>query len=185
MSVIDTIPSDPQTPAPIWNTVLRYGGITALALVVYSLLSYLMGVNPMAISTMAINFFVSLGIVVGMAAMAIKFQRDQLENGYIKYGRAFLVGFCTLAIGVFLSGFWNYILVNFIDPEYVNTLKEQFVNTWGENMPAEELDKALERFDHAKDIGENLKNGLIGAGIMGVIGGLIAAAIMRRNPPIN
>lgn len=183
MALLDT-PAPSSTPGPIWNTVLRYGGICGLAMVVFSLLSYLMGINPMAISTMLINFVVTLGITIGIACVAIKFQRE-LDGGYISFGRAFLIGLGTLAIGVFLSGFWNYVLVNFIDPEYLETLKEQFQDTWGESMPEDQLEEAIARFDDGKSLVTNLKNSLIGAVLFGLIGGLISAAIMRRNPPIN
>ncbi|MBK8923400.1 MAG: DUF4199 domain-containing protein [Saprospirales bacterium] len=184
MPVLDSA-TTPNAPAPFWNAALRYGGIGGLVLVVFSLVSYLMGISPMSVSTMIINFVVALGITVGLSAMAIRHHRDVFEGGYIGFGRALLIGLLTTAIAVFISSLWNYVLINFIDPEYVNTLKEQFVETWGEAMPADQLEKALSDFDKAGEIGTTLKNGLIGALVLGLIAGLIAAGIMKRNPPIE
>lgn len=185
MAVLDST-SNPNTPVPIWNTVLRFGGYCGLALVVYSLLSYLLGANPMSIAFMALNFFLALGITVTAAALAIKFQRDQLDGGFIGFGRALLIGFATTGIGVFISSIWNYILINFIDPGYIDKLKEDFMSSpWAESIPAEAMEQSMERFDKMADLGANLTQALMGALIMGLIAGLIAAAIMKRNPPVE
>lgn len=177
--------STSSTAAPIWNTVLRYGGITALAMIVVSLLTYLLDFNVMSITGMLLNFVIAVGVTVGISAAAIKFQRDKIDGGYINYGRGLLVGSLTTAIGLFLSSFWNYVLINFIDPGYVDNLKEKFVNTWGDSIPAEKMDEALAKFDKSGDLMTILSNGVIAALIIGLIAGLIAAAIMKRNPPVE
>lgn len=183
MAVLDN--PNASTTAPIWNTVLRYGGFSALAMIAYSLLTYLIDFNMMSFSGMAINFILSVGIAVAIAALAIKYQRDNLEGGFISYGRALLIGLIATAIGAFVSGLWNYVLINFIDPGYVDNLKEKFIKTWGESMPAEQLEKALAKFDDAGNLMTNLTNGLIGGVIVGLVAGLIAAAIMKRNRPLE
>lgn len=139
----------------------------------------------MSISGMLINFVVALAITIGFSAMAIKFQRDNLDGGFIGFGRALLIGLLSTAIGTFISSIWNYVLINFIDPGYIDNMKEQFMSTWGENMPAEALEQAMEKFDKSGDIGTILTNGVTAALVLGLIAGLIAAAIMRRNPPIE
>jgi len=184
MSTLDS-PNTPSTPAPpIWNTVLRYGGICALALVAYSLISYLMDVDVTSISAGIINFFVALGVTVGLAIMAIRYQRE-LDGGFMTYGRGLLIGLCTVAIGAFLANIWNFVLVNFIDPDYVTRLKEGFLENWGESMPPEALEEALERFDKMGDIGTNLTAGAGYALFIGLVAGLIAAAFGMKSQPTN
>ena len=182
MAILDT--PAPNTPAAFWNTVLRYGGICGGAFVVLSLVLYLLDFNPMSFGGMAIQFLSSLAIAVGLAAAAIKHQRSNLDGGFITFGRAFLIGLLTVAIGVFLSTIWNYLFINFIDPAYIDNLKEKFVETWGESMPAEALEQSLERFDKSGELTANLTNGLIAAGLIGALSGLIAAAIMKRERPV-
>ena len=184
MAVLDNVQA-PQEPAPFWNTALRFGAYCGLAFVVFSLISYLMGISPVSISSMIINFVVALAVSVGFAAMAIKHQRDNLDHGFMSYGRGLLIGLVTVAIGVFISNIWNYVLMNYIDPDYVNTIKESFLETWGDNMPAEALEQSMERFDQMADLGTNLKNGVIGAVVIGLIAGLISAAIMKKDKPVN
>lgn len=184
MDTIDTPkPTLPNTP--VWNTVLRYGLYCAGAFVVLSLLIYLINFNMMTFGGMAVFYASLLGIGFAFAVMAIRFQRDQLDGSYITYGKALLVGLLTVFIGVFVSSFWNYILVNFIDPGYTDALKEQFVETWGERMPADALEQALEGFDKAGDMFAIVKQGLIGGVIYGLIVGLISAAFMKKQPEIT
>lgn len=184
---MDTLDSSPRTLPnnPIWDTVLRYGLYCAGAFVVLSLLFYLINFNMMSMGGMAIFYILLLGIGFTFAIMATRAQRDQIDGGYITYGKAVLVGLLTVFIGVFISSFWNYILVNFIDPGYVDALKEQFIETWGERMPAESLEQALEGFDKSGDLFQIVKQGLIGGVIYGLIVGLISAAFLKKQPEIS
>jgi Protein of unknown function (DUF4199) len=179
MNTLDT-PTAPVSNTPIWNTVLRYGAYCGGAMILFSVLAYLADLNMMSISGMLIlygSIFI-LGFV--LAAMAMRFQRDKLDNGLISYGKALSVGLLVILIGMIISSFWNYLFVNFIDTEYLNRMKEQFVASWGENMPQDALDKALEGFDKAGNFFETLKSSLIGGTIFGLIIGLITAAFMKR-----
>lgn len=177
-------PNAPYKPASIQDTVLRYGGISALAGVVISLIMYLLDFNMMSFSGMGVQFLLAIGVSVTIAALAVKHQRDTLDGGYIKFGRALLIGLLVTFVGSLGSSLWNYILINFIDPGYIDNLKDKFVETWGENMPPDALDQALEGFDKAGDPFTILKNGLLGGGIIGLIVGLISAAIMKRDRPV-
>ena len=184
MTTLDSSAQHHSKP-PIWNTVLRYGGICGLAMVVFSLLSYLMGVDMASMSTGIINFVVAVGITVGVSVMAIRHQRDTLEGGFMTYGRALLIGALTTAVGVVISSIWNYILVTIIDPDYVTRLKESFMEQWSGNMPEEALEQAAANFDKMGDLSTALTNGLIAAAVIGLIAGLIAAAFGMKNRPLE
>lgn len=179
MNSLDT-PS--PSASPIWNTVLRYGGICGGIMVLFSLVTYLADMDMMSISGALILYGSIFAIGFTMAAMAMRYQRDQLDNGIISYGKALAIGLLVVLIGMFISGIWNYILVNFIDPEYLPRLKEQFSAAWGDKMPEESLDEALAGFDKAGDILQTFKSSLIGGTIIGLIVGLITAGFMKREP---
>ncbi|MBV6439166.1 MAG: DUF4199 domain-containing protein [Haliscomenobacteraceae bacterium CHB4] len=184
MSTLDS-PSQQLPNVPIWDTILRYGAYCTGGYVVMSLLMYLINFNMMSIGGMVVFYITLFAVGFVFAVMAMRHQRDQLDGGYISYGKALLVGLLTVFIGVFVSGLWNYVLINFIDPNYVANLKERFVESWGERMPPEALEKALEGFDKAGDLGSILMNGLTGGAIYGLIIGLIAAAFMKKQPEIS
>jgi uncharacterized membrane protein (DUF106 family) len=181
MNTLDT-PNAQQGATPIWNTVLKYGAYCGGAIVVFSILTYLADVDLMSISGMLILYAAIFLIGFSIAAMAMKYQRDKLDGGVISYGKALAVGLLVVLIGMVISSFWNYILINFIDPEYMEGMKEQFIATWGESMPQESLDEALAGFDKAGNLFEGIKSSLIGGTIFGLIIGLITAAFMKREP---
>lgn len=184
MTTLDSSVQNNSKP-PFWNTVLRYGGICGLAMVVYSLLSYLMGVDMASMSTGIINFIVAIAITVGLSVMAIRHQRDTLEGGFMTYGRALIIGALTTALGILISSIWNYILITVIDPDYVMRLKESFLQQWSGNMPEEALEEALANFDKMANLDTALINGLIGSLVIGVIAGLIAAAFGMKTRPLE
>ncbi len=181
MNTLDT-PATPNSNTPIWNTALRYGAYCGGIMVAMSLLTYLADVDMMSVSGMLILYGSILVVGFAMAALAMRHQRDQLDGAIISYTKALSVGILVILIGMIISSFWNYVLVNFIDPEYVNRLKEQFIATWGESIPEESLDEALAGFDKTGDLLETIKNSLIGGTIFGLIIGLITAAFMKREP---
>lgn len=174
-----------SSPAPFWNTVLRYGGLGALALIALSILWYLLDVNVMSLGNMALQFILIFGITIAFSIVATRHQRDNLDGGYISYGRALVIGLLLTAVAIIGSSLWNYILMNFIDPGYVDNLKEKFIDAWGESMPADALEKAVDGFDKSAELGTNLINGGTMGLIFGLIVGLISAAFMKRNPPIE
>lgn len=184
MADLDNV-SAPKKPAPFWNTILRFGGFFALGLVVLSLIYYLTDFNLMTLSGIAINFILSMLMAVAFAALAIQFQRDRLDGGFINFGRAFLIGLLSAALGVLGSSIWNFIFINFIDPGYIDNLKEKFADTWGDSMPAAAMEETMTKFDQSGELITVLSNGSMGAIIFGVIGGLIAAAIMKRDKPLK
>lgn len=183
MDNLDT-PSQPG-PAPIWNTVLRNGLYCGGVLVAFSLLVYLINLNLMSFSGIAILYGAMFAIGSTFAVFAIRHQRDQLDGGNISYGKALLVGLVTVFIGMVISGLWNYVLINFIDTNYVATMKEQFMEAWGQNMPQDALEQAMEGFDKAGELGSTLKSSLSGGVFFGLIIGLITAAVMKKQPEIS
>ncbi len=184
---MDTLDSPtPQSPnIPVWNTVLRYGLYLAGATIVFGLLIYLVNFNMMTFGGMALYYGSLLAMSTVFAVMAIKYQRNQLDGGYISYGKALLVGALTIFAGSMVASLWGYVFVNFIDPDYLTTLKEMLEDTWGDQMTAEQLAEANEGFDKADEIGASLWSGVKSGGISGLIIGLITAAFTKKPPQIS
>jgi hypothetical protein len=179
---MDALDNNPAPAQPIWNTSLRYGAYLGGALIVFSLLMYLLDFNMMSLGGVALMYTSMLLLGGVFAVMAGRYQRDQLDGGYITFGKAFLIGLATVFIGMFISGIWNYILVTVIDPDYVAALKDQFVEAWGESMPPDALEEALKGFDKAGELGSALQSSLMGGAIFGAITGLISGAITKKQP---
>lgn len=184
MSTLDTPVTAPKGQ-PIWDTVIRFGGLNSAAAIVIAQLFYLSGLNVFSFSGMALSFGIIMLVSFVFAFLSMRHQRDQLDNGLITYGKALLVGFLVLFAGGIVSGIWNYVLINFIDPNYISALKEQFMNTWGEAMPADQLEKTMEQFDKSGEFLTALKGGIINGAIFSIIVSLITAAFVKREPKMD
>jgi hypothetical protein len=171
--------------APIWTTALTNGAYCGGVFVVFSLLMYLSNFNLMSLSGVLVLYGSIFAIGSVFAVVAIRHQRDHLDGGNISYGKALLVGLVTVFIGMLISGFWNYILINFIDPNYIAIMKEQFMEAWGQNMPQEAQEKAMEGFEKSGELGNALKSSLFGGIFFGLIIGLITAAFLKKQPEIS
>jgi hypothetical protein len=183
---MDTLDYSPKpSVAPIWNTVLINGAYCGGAFVAVSLLMYLLNANLMSMGGIIILYGSIFVVGAILAVIAIRHQRDQLDGGNISFGKALLVGWFTVFIGMFISGLWNFVLINYIDPNYIVTLKEQFMETWGQNMPEDALEEALEGFEKSGELLNTLKSSLFGGLFFGLIIGLITAAIMKKHPDIS
>jgi hypothetical protein len=185
-NVMDTLDYSPKpSVAPIWNTVLINGAYCGGAFVAVSLLMYLLNANLMSMGGIIILYGSIFVVGAIFAVIAIRHQRDQLDGGYISFGKALLVVWFTVFIGMLISGLWNFVLINYIDPNYIVTLKEQFMETWGQNMPEDALEEALEGFEKSGELLSTLKSSLFGGLFFGLIIGLITAAIMKKQPNVT
>ncbi|MEZ4925333.1 MAG: DUF4199 domain-containing protein [Saprospiraceae bacterium] len=179
METLDNL-NEPQKGTAIWDTVLRFGLYGGGAMVVFSLLTYLTEFNMMTIMGGITMFLMALLISFGIAIFAIKHQRDKLDGGYINYGKALLVALLAIILAMIISGIWSFIFTNFIDPDYIVKLKDQFIETWGGKMPEEAMEQTLESLEKAGEIGTSMFNAIKGGLVYGLIASLITAGFMKR-----
>ncbi|MBL7795826.1 MAG: DUF4199 domain-containing protein [Saprospiraceae bacterium] len=112
-------------PPPFWNSVLKFGLYGGVALIFFSLATYVMDMNMMSIVAGIVAFLVTLGIAVGTGVLAIQNQRT-LDGGYMAFGRAFVIGALAIAVAVLLYSIWNYILITVIAPSTLRDSKSSF-----------------------------------------------------------
>ncbi len=173
--------ANPTTNFIAWDVVLKQAFVLAAALIGYSALLYVLDVNTMSTGVGLVNFVVTIALCTGIALMTIRYHAAQNE-GAIRFGRAFTVGLIVAVIGIFISGFWSYILVKFIDPDYLVRMKEQFLEQVGESIPADRMEEAVAGFDRMASLSGTAWWSAIAALIFGAISALIAAAIGKKSP---
>ena len=165
---------------------INYSLILGLILIAFTVIGY----------TTSLKIFVSvwfpfllLAIIVTFGVLAsVKYKK--FLNGFISFKQAFTAYFLVIVIALFLANLFNFILLNFIDPETNSALREIVIEAqlegmgkWGVN--GEALDKQRmnlekeENFYSIKNVGLSLCFKIIGYSIIG----LISSLIIRKKDP--
>lgn len=180
-------PSLSNDSASIWPTILRYGLIGGLVFIVYSLIGNITGItSPGAgIGMLAITLVISIAIYVGIMVIAIRSYRDQENNGYISFGKAFGIGLGVAVIAGIMSGAFTYLYVTMIDPSYFDTVIEETASLYERlGMSEEQIEQAMAQVRKNFTPAGMLRQAVFGNVIMGAIVSAIVAAIMKRTPEI-
>ncbi len=96
---------------------VRYGSLTGIGMIVVSVIVGIIGKEQEWISGITSNIVLIVGIIYGL-----KIYRDEILDGYIKYGKALRLGvLLSLFAGVIL-GIYNFIFYMFIYPEVLEAM---------------------------------------------------------------
>jgi len=164
---------------------MNFGFIIGVILISYSVLTW--ALNMMFVTYMSIVNYVLIMVCLYLFA---KKYRDEFNNGYISYGKAF--GFIALSLLFvsFLVAFYNFVLFNYLDPSLKDIILENMRIKMIENNPElseEVVDKAI---DFQKNIMMNPFISSIsyffGNYLIGIIISLITSIfVMKKNKLID
>lgn len=184
-SVFDQqIPAQPETNR---NAIaLRYGLMTGFIGMFLSTINnlYLLKSNYVLfiISSLLVSAFI---VPVTFYSISVKRQRDLL-GGFISIKEAFRVVFIVVLISVLISAVYGVIYVKWIDPEYVERMKEStYAFMERQHVPQETIDAKMTEFDENLAKSTRPGNFLFSTAsliILQSIFGFIVAMIMKRDP---
>lgn len=187
MNTIDNplTPTD-QGDVSFMQTAIRYGLIGGAASVAVNLVAQLLGwADGSNMGMAALVGIVGMAVYIVAQVMGVRHHRDNELGGYISFGRAFLVCLVIAMIMAVIAAVWNYIYLNFIDPDMMERmtemLREQYENM---GMSEEDIENALSMVDMTTSPLVQLASGIFGGAIMGGVIGLIIGAIMKKEQPL-
>ncbi len=112
---------------PFLKQAMNYGAILGIALIVYSLILYLLN-----LSTERFLSYVTYVIIIIGLYLAAKKYRDEYHPEMFSYGKALGFSFVVIIFAAFLSAFYTYIFFQFIDPGQIDKMmllaEEQLYN---------------------------------------------------------
>lgn len=168
--------------ASIKKIALNYGVLLALLSIVLQVISYVLDAHidrPWWLSVS--QMLISVGIVV----MGLKAYRTE-NSGFLTLGQALKAGVAISLVAGIIAIIFNYIFMNYIDPDFVQkTLefsKEQMIEQ-NPNMTQEQMDMAMDMSARFVSPLWMSAFALLGTLFFGFIISLIAGLIMKRNPP--
>ncbi len=168
------------TEQSVMPTALRYGLIGGLVAIVWALVK-----NMSGLMTNQMAGIVDLLVFIFIIYSAIKALRTA-QGEHISFGKAVGVGTLACATAGLLSGIFNFAYFNFIDPSAVEEMVTYTMEMMeGFGLEEEALEAAAESTRNGFTLPRLLLSGLGGGGVMGLIGSLIAGAIMKKEAPIN
>jgi hypothetical protein len=155
---------------------LGYGVIIALAIIVFSLILFLL------------NFtkgngleYLSYLILLGGLFLAQTNFRNKYQGGFIEYGKAFTVGMLTSLFLSVIMGIYTYIFFKYIDPgamEEAMTLTEQKMMDTG--MSDMEIEQGMAIARKFQGVGMYTFFAVAGNFIIGIIFSLITAIFVKK-----
>jgi hypothetical protein len=120
---------------------LTYGLYLGIALILFSLIMYLLDVDRES-KLMWVSYLIMAG---GLFWAMISF-RDKINGGFVSYGKAFGTGFWTGLFAAIIGSIFTYIYVTMIDPGMIEEIlfkaEEQILES-SPNMSDEQLEQAL------------------------------------------
>ena len=123
-----------QDSSPVKNA-MNYGSIIGIALVIISLLFYMMN------ETSEIqNYLGYLALAVGVY-IGVKHHRDNELGGLMSYGKALSSGTLISFFASIIMAFYLYVFILFIDPSLVDVILEKAEN---DMIDAGNSDKEIE-----------------------------------------
>ncbi len=172
-----------DTPkASVKKVALSYGLYLGLASIALSVITYVMGVHlerPWWASVLGILIMI-LFVVYGIKA----FKKD--NGGFLSLGEAIKVGLAISLIAGILGVVYNYIFMNFIEPDTIN----QMLEMTREQMLEQNPDMPEEQMEMAMGITEKMMSpvimaamGIIFSLFLGFIISLITGAVIKQKRP--
>ena len=168
--------------ASIKKIALNYGVLLALLSIGLQVISYVLDVHidrPWWLTVL--QTLISVGVLV----MGIKAYKTE-NSGFLTIGQALKAGVAISLIAGIIAVVFNYIFMNYIDPDFIQkTLdftQQQMIES-NPNMAQKDIDMAMDM--SAKFMSPLWMSAfaLIATMFFGFIISLIAGVIMKRNPP--
>ncbi len=164
--------------------VLNYGVLLGILSVIMGVVMYVTNayLNPGVIYS--IIGFLILVVVISLGIKAYK----TANNNFLGVGDALKVGIGIAVIGGIISAVWMFVLMNYIEPEYMNQVAEVQREVMAEqnpNLTQEQMDMAMEMSAKFTSPWFIMAFALIGNLFFGLIISLVAGLIMKNKNPYD
>ena len=121
------------------KVALTNGFFMGIALIVLSLILYLLGLNRETYAT-----YLSYAVMIGLTIVFVLQWRNKYNDGFISYGSAFGNGFLTILFGAILSALYAYVFFAFIAPGELTVMLETAENEmYDKGMSEQEIEMGM------------------------------------------
>ncbi len=163
--------------APFWKPALTYGAIYGIVGIVLSVIFYVLNLQFKG-WTQLVSLVVSILVIV----YCLKNYRNEYLGGYASYGKLLVMSLTVAVVATILTTIYTYILINVIDPEYIQKATQFQIDRLSSNprIPEAQLDRIIERMESRMNNQRTLLMGFAMGIVITFIIGLIASAFIKK-----
>ncbi len=169
------------------SITLKWGLITGMVYVIFSLVSNMLGLQQGGGSSAGLGILIYLlqwGGTFFTIYMGVKEIRDLELGGYINVGLAFRKGMAIALIGGLISAVFTLIYMNFIDPDMGDRILEGAEEQWdAANIPEEQREMSRKFTGIFLNPWIMAPFVIVWAALGGMIKSLIAGSILKNEAP--
>ncbi len=173
-----TVPAPNQTG--LVSVGLRYGLFISL---VWLIVDFLLRQVSLGFLSYGIVVFVA-SLVVSIIGVVLAHRAFKTGNeGLMSFGQGVIITLIMMLVWGFVSSVFNYLYVHYIDPAFVDKMRDDMVTFMEKNsIPQADIDKSTAKFEDMKGgLGKTLISGMTSGAITGVVLGLIISIFTKRN----
>lgn len=167
-----------ETQPSVTSVALKYGLITALVSIVYTLIIMVLDMGDNRWLS-GLSFLIMIAGIV----LAMKHYKS-INHDYMSYGQGLGIGTLVSAVTGLLSGIFMWIYTSFVDSGYMARMQEKQTEVLlDRGMSDEEVEAAMKMTESFQGPIAMILGGLVGAVVVGFLLSLIISAIMKNNRP--
>lgn len=162
--------------------VINYGVLLGILSIILGVVMY---VTNAYLAPSFIYSVIGFLILVVVIALAIKAYKS--ENGeFLGLGEALKVGIGVAVIGGIIAALWSFVLMNYIEPDFMSQMmemqREEMIEA-NPNMTDSQMDAAMEMGEKFSSPWLIMAISLIGNLFFGLIISLVVGLIMKKENP--
>ena len=168
------------------STTVKWGLITGMVYVFFSLISNMLGLAQKGGFTM-VGLAVTGGLLLATfytIYLGIKEAKEHDLGGYLTTGQGFRIGMGIALIASVISFAFTLIYMNFIDPTMVDQIKEMAAEQWEkQGMTEEQIEAASKYSGMFMNPWVISLMTIVSVLFWGLIKSLVAASILKKEAP--
>ena len=172
-----------QTKTPFLKPALIYGAIYGFASILLSVIFYLLNLQFKTWPQL-----VSIVVIIVVLVYTLKAYRDEYLGGFASFGQLLLMALGIAVVATILSTIYQLILVNYIDPDYLEKSQQFIYERYANDSRFSEaqIDMMMERMDNSGGMGRLIRRSLIwGTVVTFILGMIVSAFIKKEKNPVD
>lgn len=161
----------------LFQHALMYGVYMAIALIAFSLVTYL--TKTMYITGVG---FITYGIILAGLFLIMRHYRDKENEGILTFGTGVKLGVWVSVLAGFISGVFSYVLLT-IDPTLIDQMiqiqQEEMLKNGMPEAQVEQMEAIMRKMANPV---VSVLSSILGLAILGTLFALVVALIVKKNP---